>query len=212
MVKTIETFVPRDEKSLIEGFLRKKENLKELRRACTRGEKSLIVHFDKFLEHDLKLAKSLIDNPDEFLRTADKILEDITKLPGARLRVRGLDRTLEIQELRAEHVDNFVQVSGAVTGVNETRFLKREGDVDRPDLEEFEDYQIIRIGPLVVELTADLVGKAQKGDTVIITGTLKAVPTGIPAALIPSKRALFDKLLVANHIEKEKAESGKQEG
>ncbi len=110
-------------KEKLEKFLHRKEVLKELRRIAGKGQKSLIIAFDRLLEFDMELAKSLLDNPINFLDTADEILEGITKLSGMRLRVMGLDKTItiEIRKIRAGHVGKFIQVEGILTRSGEVK-------------------------------------------------------------------------------------------
>jgi len=107
-------------------FLHRKEILKELRRLAAAGQKSLVIEFDSLLNFNMDLAKVLIDSPADFIDTADKILTDITKLSGMRLRVKSLDKSIPIRKIRAENVGNFIQVDG---------LLKRVGEV-KPELKE----------------------------------------------------------------------------
>jgi len=107
-------------------FLHRKEVLKELRRLAAAGQKSLVIEFDSLLSFNMDLAKVLIDSPADFIDTADKILTDITKLPGMRLRLKSLDKSIPIRKIRAENVGNFIQVDG---------LLKRVGEV-KPELKE----------------------------------------------------------------------------
>jgi replicative DNA helicase Mcm len=107
-------------------FLHRKEVLKELRRSAAAGQKSLVIEFDSLLNFDMDLTKVLIGSPADFIDTADKILTDITKLPGMRLRVKSLDKSIPIRKIRAENVGNFIQVDG---------LLKRVGEV-KPELKE----------------------------------------------------------------------------
>ena len=170
-------------------FLRQREAMKELRRVCMRGEKSLVVHFDRILEFNMELAKYLLDCPAKFLGEANRELEQIVKCPGKCLRVRGLDKSLKARDVRAELVDKFVQVSGVVSHVSDHRMV-RIGD--ESDMEEFEDYQEIRLDDfLVVVLRRDLVGKAKLGDQIIITGALGAI----------NDKEFYDFVLEANHLE-----------
>lgn len=105
----------------LEKFLHRREILKELRRIAGEGRKSLVIAFDRLLEFDMELAKSLLDSPIDFLDTADEILRGITKLPGMRLRVMGLDKLVEIRRIRAEHVGKFIQVEGILTRAGEVK-------------------------------------------------------------------------------------------
>ncbi len=170
-------------------FLHQREIFKQLRRVCGRGEKSLVVDFDSILEFNMELAKSLIDGSTNFLGEANHELEQIVKWPGMCLRVRGLDKTLKARDVRAVHVDKFIQVSGVVTYVLNPR-LVRIGD--EADMEEFEDYQEVRLDDfLAVVLRRDLVGKAKLGDQLILTGALGAV----------GDKEFYDFVLEANHLE-----------
>ena len=116
---------PKINEKLVE-FLHRKEVLKELRRLAAAGQKSLVIEFDSLLNFNMDLAKVLLDSPADFIDTADKILTDITKLPGMRLRVKSLDKSIPIRKIRAENVGNFIQVDG---------LLKRVGEV-KPELKE----------------------------------------------------------------------------
>jgi len=107
-------------------FLHRKGILKELRKLAAAGQKSLVVEFESLLNFNVDLAKALLDSPADFLDSADKILTDITKLPGMRLRVKALDRSIPIRKIRAENVGKFIQVDG---------ILKRVGEV-KPEIKE----------------------------------------------------------------------------
>ncbi len=170
----------------IEEFLRGRETIKKLRKVAAAGRKSLVITFDQLLEHDMKLARELIDSPSDFLNKADEILEDITKIPKMRLRVRDVRdrRPMRTDEIRAEHIDKFIEVEGAVTQAGGLKFIR--------DNEDYRDYQRIRVNGLDVDLAEDLVGEANEGNKIIATGVLKATPTTVPNQ--------FEKLLAANYI------------
>ncbi len=173
---------------MIKEFLERREVVKELRRTVVAGRRSFVVDFERLLEFDLKLARELIYNPTDFLLEADKSLQDITKLPTMCLRVRKLDKTMEVGDIRANDVGKFVQVEGAITQADGMKFW---GDGQG----EFDDYQRVQVENLNVELKGNLVLPfLMVGDSVVITGTLRPTPTETPN--------LFDGLLVANHIEK----------
>jgi len=108
-------------KEKMENFLHRREILKGLRKAAARGRKSLVVPFEQILKFDMALAKSLLDNPTDFLDTADATLEGITKVPGMRMRVMGLDSTVEIRNIRAGQVGKFIQVEGVLTRSGEVK-------------------------------------------------------------------------------------------
>jgi replicative DNA helicase Mcm len=81
----------------------------------------LVVEFEKLLEYDKSLAEELLFSPGPFFEAADAILEGITKIPGVRLRVKGADKTIEIRNIRAEHVAKFIQVDGVMTRAGEVK-------------------------------------------------------------------------------------------
>lgn len=152
----------------MEEFLNRREVIRELRRTVVRGQKSFVVKFDQLLEYDMALARNLLDNPKDFLSKADEILEGITKIPGMRLRVRGLDRSWKPDEIRAGDIGKFIEVEGTVTQAGELGFIRGEEDL--------RDYQRIQINGLDVNLTDELVGEANEGNKVIATGILKTAP------------------------------------
>ncbi len=113
-------------KDKLEDFLHTKDIQKGLRKVTAAGKKSLVIDFEKLLEFDESLVEELLDAPHTFLDTTDEILSNLTKIPGIRLRIKGADKTIEIQKIRAEHVGKFIQVEGVMT---------RAGDV-KPEAKE----------------------------------------------------------------------------
>lgn len=159
----------------MEEFLNRREVFRELRRTVVRGQKSFVVKFDQLLEYDMALARDLLDNPNDFLSRADGILEGITKIPGMRLRVRGLDRSWKPDEIRAGDIGKFIEVEGTVSRAGELKFIgRKEGEPEYRD--PYRDYQRIQINGLDVDLTNELVGEANEGNKVIATGILKTAP------------------------------------
>ena len=200
----------------LDSFLRSRENLKKLRLSCAAGRRSLVIDFEKLLEFNVALVRQLIDNPAEFFKSADGILEQITKIPCLHLRVRGLEPALPCDPLYGLGVENigklvqvqdavkdvgnvhtrkFVQIQGTVEDVKETQFTKDE----TRGYEIFEDYQMIKVGTIPVELTGDLVGTVQRGDRVVVTGTLK---TAQALQQQGSDKLPLNKLVEASYVEK----------
>jgi replicative DNA helicase Mcm len=105
----------------LEKFLHEKDTLKNLRKLVAAGKKSLIIDFEELLKFDMELAKNLLETPSDFLESADAILTEITKLPDMHLRVKNLDRTTNIRDIRASDVGKFIQVEGILTRASEVR-------------------------------------------------------------------------------------------
>lgn len=176
----------------INDFLHQKDILKQLRQTIASGKTSFAVEFDELLKFDLALARDLLDRPTEFFQDANRELVEITRIPGVRLAVRALDKTLTTENLRAEHLDKFVQVRGTVTFVHFNKLITLEG---YGGSKEFQDFQRLLVDDcLTVVLKGDLVGSVKEGDRVTITGTLGAIREG----------DVYGYGLVANHIEVEK--------
>lgn len=108
-------------KEKLEEFLHNKKTLKELRKLAAEGHKSLVVKFDALLEHDMDLAKHLLESPEDFLEAANATLEGITKIPDTRLRVMNVDKTVTIRGIRAEQVGKFIQVDGVMTRTSDVK-------------------------------------------------------------------------------------------
>ena len=108
-------------KEKVEEFLHRKEVLKELRRRTSAGHKSIAVEFGDILEFDKDLAKVLLDSPTVLFDDADAILEGITKILGMHLRVKGLPESVEVRNIRAEHVGQFIQVEGILTRASQVK-------------------------------------------------------------------------------------------
>jgi replicative DNA helicase Mcm len=108
-------------KDKLEKFLHRKEILKELRRLAAAGQKSLVIEFERLLEFDMELSKALLEGPNDFLDASDAVLTEITKLPGMRLRVKGLDKSTVIRDIRAAQVGKFIQVEGILTRSSEVK-------------------------------------------------------------------------------------------
>ncbi len=90
-----------------------------VRQMVTMGQRSLIVDYNDLYIFDTRLARLLIDKPDEVLRQASEALRDFvsTEAPelveqGLRVRVRALPRTLPLRRLRSDHIGKLVMLEG----------------------------------------------------------------------------------------------------
>jgi hypothetical protein len=175
----------------LEDFLNSREILKQLRRSVAGGETSFAIEFDGILEYNRDLAEQLLYNPKNFLSKADEILQGITKMPSLHLRVCGKTGlwSLKPKDVRAEHVDRFIDVEGTVTQAGEMKFIR--GAEEQPPFSAYRDYQRIRIDGVNVDLMDNMVGVANAGNKIHATGILAAVP---------SSQDQFEKLLIANCV------------
>jgi len=113
-------------KEKLEEFLNQKWVIKELHRITASGQKSLVIEFGRLIDFDMELANSLLGFPNEFIEEADKILEQITSLEGMRLRVKNLDRSTPIRDIRASDIGKFIQVEGILTRMSDVKPEIRE--------------------------------------------------------------------------------------
>jgi len=113
-------------KERLEEFIHRKDVIKEVRKRTSAGHKSVVVEFSELLEFDKDLAASLLDSPYDLLEWADKKLEELTGIPNMHLRIKGLPETVDIREIRAEHVGKFIQIDGILTKAGEVKPEARE--------------------------------------------------------------------------------------
>lgn len=106
---------------ILEDFLHSNEILEKLQRLTSEGKKSLVMNFDRLVEKDKDLAKTLLNEPLDFLNKADSILEDITGIPGSHLRIKNLDETVDVRSVRADDVGNFLQLEGILTRASDVK-------------------------------------------------------------------------------------------
>ncbi len=85
-----------------------------------------MIDFDNLVEHDITLAKYLLESPHPFFKIANGLLVELTGNPKIQLRVRGAGGLTRIRELRATHVGKFVQVEGILTRASEIKPEIRE--------------------------------------------------------------------------------------
>ncbi len=105
----------------LENFLHSNEILEELQRVSSEGKRSLVIEYDRLVDKDLDLAKALLEEPIDFLDKADEILEDITEIPSFHLRVKNIDETRELREIRASDVGKFIQLEGIMTRASDVK-------------------------------------------------------------------------------------------
>jgi replicative DNA helicase Mcm len=110
-----------EERVLLENLLHSSSLEKKLRKAIASGQKSVVISYDEIVEFNERLAKFLMENPKAFFYQADSILEGITSIRGTRLRVRGLDRSVDIKDLRAKDIGRFIQIEGILAKASDIR-------------------------------------------------------------------------------------------
>lgn len=108
-------------REVLENFLHSSSFEKKIRKTVASGQKSVVVTYDEIIEFDEKLAKLLLENPKEFFRVSDSLLEGITKIPGMKLRVKSLDKSIDIKDIRAKDMRRFIQIEGILLRASEIR-------------------------------------------------------------------------------------------
>ena len=92
-----------------------------IRQMITMGQKSLIVEYNDLYIFDNKLARLLIDSPDDVLRQASEALKEFIESEAPEyaesvekfyIRVRALPRTLPLRRLRSEYIGKLVMLEG----------------------------------------------------------------------------------------------------
>jgi replicative DNA helicase Mcm len=88
---------------------------------ATTGERSLAVEYKDIVEFNKQLATFLLDSPREFLENADEVLQGITRIPEMRLRVKNLDESVDVRDIRSKHLGKFIQVEGILVRASDVR-------------------------------------------------------------------------------------------
>lgn len=95
--------------------------LERVRQMITMGQKSLIVDFDDLYIFDNRIARLLIDQPDEVLRQAAEALREVVyqeapeyveEVKRFYIRVRGLPKVVPLRRLRSEYIGKLVMLEG----------------------------------------------------------------------------------------------------
>lgn len=108
-------------REVLENFLHSPDFSKKIKGAVAASQKSIVVTYDEIIDFSGELARALLEKPKDFFAISDSILEGITKIPGAKLRVKSLDRTVDIKDIRAEHLGRFIQIEGILLRAGEIR-------------------------------------------------------------------------------------------
>ena len=105
----------------LEDFLRQSAISKRLKQAVAAGRKSLIVDYDEIIQFDQELAKYVLNEPLKVFDEATKLLESITQIPRMSLRIKNLGESVEIREIRAEHLGRLIQIEGIMVQAGQVR-------------------------------------------------------------------------------------------
>jgi len=91
---------------------------KEIGRSVREGEKVVYINFSHLAELSRELSDKLLDNPEETLAYMETALEEsgltIEKSPRIRIKEAPHSIDAKIREIRARHLDRFIQVEGIV--------------------------------------------------------------------------------------------------
>jgi len=92
-----------------------------VRQMITMGQRSLLIDYNDLYLFDTRLARMLVENPDEVLKQASAALKDIvqTEAPDYAeeirrfyVRVRALPKTVPLRKLRSDHIGRLVMLEG----------------------------------------------------------------------------------------------------
>ena len=92
-----------------------------LRQMITMGQRSLLIDYNDLYLYDTRLARLLIERPDEVLRQAAEALRDLVQAEAPEyaeeaerfyVRVRALPKTVPLRQLRSSHIGKLVMLEG----------------------------------------------------------------------------------------------------
>jgi len=90
-----------------------------IRQMITMGQKSLVIDYNDLYLFDTKVARLLIERPDEVLHHATEALREIIEVEAPEyssqrlhVRIRALPYTLPLRRLRSEHIGKLVMLEG----------------------------------------------------------------------------------------------------
>jgi replicative DNA helicase Mcm len=105
----------------LEEFFRQSRISKRLKQVIASGKKSLIVDYDEFIRFDPELARYILNEPLQVFEEATKILERMTKIPRLNLRIKNVGESVEIRNIRAEHLGKLIQIEGILVQAGQVR-------------------------------------------------------------------------------------------
>ena len=96
---------------------------KEIGKAARIGGKLILVSFDDLATHSPILAEYLLSSPEEILMVMETALEESGIIKNPRIRITHLpdSHSEEIRNLRAKHLNMFIQIEGIVRQASEVR-------------------------------------------------------------------------------------------
>ncbi|NCO11229.1 AAA family ATPase [Candidatus Pacearchaeota archaeon CG_4_9_14_0_2_um_filter_39_13] len=89
---------------------------KEIGRSIREGERIVNINFGHISEFSPLLSERLLENPEETLVYLETALEESGLIKNPRIRIREVPSSVDtkIREIRAKHLDKFIQVEGIV--------------------------------------------------------------------------------------------------
>ena len=109
-----------------------------VRQMITMGQRSLLIDYNDLYFFDTKLARLLIEQPDEVLRQASDALREIvqTEAPDYAeevrrfyVRVRALPKIVPLRQLRSDHIGRLVMLEGILVRATPIKVLADAGIV-----------------------------------------------------------------------------------
>ncbi|MBU0958072.1 MAG: minichromosome maintenance protein MCM [Nanoarchaeota archaeon] len=96
---------------------------KEIGNAVRQGKTTIIVDFSELAERSPTLADYLFTNPDETIEILEVALEEMGLVKNPRVRFNELPESYseKIRNLRAQHLNKFIQIDGIIRQASEVR-------------------------------------------------------------------------------------------
>jgi len=97
--------------------------LDNIHRLIEKGRKSLIIDFGELAQFDPDLAEQLLSNPEDTLKAAEMSLDQFELPASVRVRFRNFSQSssVEIKDIRSEHLGNFIVIEGIVRQASDVR-------------------------------------------------------------------------------------------
>jgi len=118
-----EETITTDPQQRFQDFLKLEKYRKRISQIAISGTTSLTVDFEDLLTADSDFAENLVDNPDTYMKHADKAAyaqlqieapEFATEIESVHVRFKGLPTSVQLRALGSAHIGNLAMVEGII--------------------------------------------------------------------------------------------------